>query len=117
MRNGNNGGSKSSGLEAYKSLYCDALAWVKGKYVDYISPQLYWSFDTLSAPYGELAAWWNSVLDGSGVKLYISHGAYMYDSWENPSGELTKQIESSRNLITYKGSVLYGYEAIEKNAR
>ncbi len=113
---GKNGGSKTRGLEAYESLYCDALAWIAGGYVDYLSPQLYWRFDTAAAPYGELAAWWNSVLDGSGIKLYISHGAYMYESWENPSGELKAQIESSRELITYSGSILYGYEAISKNS-
>ena len=113
---GENGGSQTRGLEAYESLYCDALAWIAGGYIDYLSPQLYWRFDTAAAPYGELASWWNSVLDGSDIKLYISHGAYMYDSWENPTGELTKQIGSSRELITYKGSILYGYEAIAKNS-
>ncbi len=113
---GKNGGSKTRGLEAYKSLYCDAPAWIKGGYVDYLSPQLYWRFETVAAPYGELAHWWNSVLDGSGIKLFVSHGAYMYDSWENPAGELTEQIESSRKLITYSGSILYGYAAIEKNS-
>ncbi len=112
---GKNGGSASRGLEAYESLYCDALAWIKGGYVDYLSPQLYWRFDTAVAPYGELANWWNSVLDGSSVKLYISHAPYMYESWDNPSGELTEQINSSRNMITYKGSILYGYAAIANN--
>ena len=113
---GKNGGSKTRGLEAYESLYCDALAWIKGGYVDYISPQLYWRFDTAAAPYGELAHWWNSVLDGSKTKLYISHGAYMYDSWESPAGELKAQIEYSREHITYRGSILYGYEAIKNNS-
>ena len=113
---GKNGGSKTRGLEAYESLYCDTLAWIKGGYIDYLSPQLYWRFDTAAAPYGELAAWWNSVLDGSGIKLYISHGAYMYDSWQDPYGELALQIESSRDLLTYKGSILYGYEAIVNNS-
>ncbi len=113
---GSNGGSESRGLEAYESLYCDALAWIKGGYVDYLSPQLYWRFDTAAAPYGELAEWWNSVLDGSGIKLYISHAPYMYESWDDPLGELTEQIEFSRELITYKGSILYGYEAIAKNS-
>lgn len=113
---GANGGSDTRGLEAYESLYCDALAWVRGGYVDYISPQLYWSFDTEAAPYGELSDWWNSVLDGSGVKLLISHGAYRYEEWEDPAGELAAQIEYSREALTYRGSVLYGYEAIRNNA-
>ncbi len=112
---GKNGGSKTSGLEAYESLYCDALAWAKEGCVDYIAPQLYWRFETAVAPYGELSDWWNAALDGTGVKLLVSHAAYMYESWEEPEGELTKQIEFSRNALNYRGSILYGYEAIDKD--
>ena len=113
---GENGGSKTRGLEAYESLYCDALSWAKDGYVDYIAPQLYWRFETAVAPYGELSDWWNAALDGTGVKLLISHAAYMYESWEDPEGELTGQIEFSRNALNYRGSILYGYEAIDKNS-
>lgn len=113
---GRNGGSRTSGLEAYESLYCDALAWVKGGYIDYLAPQIYWRFDTSAAPYGVLSDWWNSVLDGTGVKLYISHAAYMYDEWEAPEGELKTQIEYSRENISYRGSILYGYAALKNNS-
>ncbi len=112
---GKNGGSKTAGLEAYKSLYCDALAFAKGGYVDYLSPQLYWRFDTKVAPYGELAHWWNAALDGTSVKLIISHAAYMYEEWREPGGELKEQIEYARELLSYRGSVFYGYDAIKKN--
>ena len=113
---GKNGGSATKGLEAYESLYCDALAWARGGYVDYLAPQLYWRFDTKAAPYGYLSDWWNSALDGTGVKLLISHAAYMYDEWESPSGELTAQIEHSREALSYRGSVLYGYAAIASDS-
>lgn len=113
---GTNGGSATRGLEAYSSLYCDALAWAKGGYVDYIAPQLYWRFDTSVAPYGELVDWWNGVLDGTGVKLLVCHAAYMYeDGWENPSGEIKAQIEYARNALCYRGSLLYGYKALKNN--
>jgi len=113
---GKNNGSATAGLEAYESLYCDALAWAKGGYVDYISPQLYWRFDTRVAPYAGLSDWWNAALDGTGVKLLISHAAYMYDEWESPSGELSEQIEYSRGALCYRGSILYGFAALEKNS-
>lgn len=114
---GTNGGSATRGLEAYSALYCDATAWVKGGYVDYIAPQLYWRFDTAVAPYGELVDWWNGVLDGTGVKLLVCHAAYMYeDGWENPSGEIAKQIEYARDALCYRGSLLYGYKTLESDA-
>ncbi len=113
---GKNGGSATAGLEAYESLYCDALAWARGGYVDYLSPQLYWSFDTSAAPYAALSDWWNAALDGTGVKLLISHGAYRYEEWEEPKGEITRQIEYSRSALAYRGSILYGYKALQGNA-
>ncbi len=113
---GENGGSATRGLESYESLYCDTLAWAEGGYVDYISPQLYWSFDTEAAPYGVLSDWWNSVLDGTGVKLIISHGVYRYEENGKLSGELTRQINYSREALCYRGSMLYGYKALEQNS-
>lgn len=106
-------GSVSSGLEAYSSLYCDALAWAKGGYVDYLIPQLYWSFATKAAPFDNMARWWNAALDGSGVKYYIGHAAYkVADYAEN---EMGIQVEFARNLLCYRGSVFYGYEDIKNN--
>lgn len=113
---GKNGGSDTRGFEAYKSLYCDATAWAKGGYVDYIAPQLYWQRSTAAAPYEALANWWNAVLDGTGVDLLIAHGVYNYDTWDDPEGELTAQIELSRDLLCYKGSVLYGYAALKADS-
>ncbi len=106
-------GSTSSGLEAYSALYCDALAWAKGGYVDYIIPQIYWSFATSSAPFDNIARWWNRELDGTNVKLYIGHAAYRVADF--PENEIGIQVEFARNLYTYRGSVYYGYTDIAGN--
>ena len=117
--NGSNGGSDTRGFETYHSLYCDTLAWVKGGYVDYISPQIYWNFDSVSTPYGHLTEWWNKQLDGTGVDLWISHGAYFYDegaqSWKNPQGEMEDQVKFAREVLTYRGSMFYGYDELKRN--
>lgn len=113
---GENGGSATRGLSAYDAIYCDALAWVAGGYVDYLAPQLYWSFDTESARFDTLAAWWSRALDASGVDLYINHGAYRYAEGKVESGELTRQTEYARELYAYRGSLYYGYAALCDNA-
>lgn len=117
--NGKNGGSETSGLEAYSEIYCDALAWIEGGYVDYIAPQIYWNFSKESASYRVLSNWWNKKLDGSGVDLYISHAAYKYgtDEWGEADivDEMTAQIEYARGLISYRGSIFYGYEQLSEN--
>ncbi len=106
-------GSNTNGLEAYHSLYCDALAWAKGGYVDYLAPQNYWSVNTVAAPFDDVARWWNANLDGTGVDLYMGHAAYK--SGEYPEGEIYRQVEMCRTLSCYKGSIYYGYGEICSN--
>ncbi len=106
-------GSETNAFEAYSELYCDALAWAEGGYVDYLIPQNYWSFDTAAAPFDDVARWWNANLDGKNVDLYMGHAAYK--SGDYPESEIYKQIEMCRTLSSYKGSVFYGYQNIEEN--
>ena len=106
-------GSETKGLEAYSELYCDALNWANGGYVDYLAPQDYWSFGTAAAPFDDVARWWNANLDGTGVDLYIGHAAYK--SGDYNKGEIYKQVEMARALSCYKGSIFYGYENITSN--
>lgn len=106
-------GSNTKGLEAYSSLYCDALTWAKEGYVDYIAPQNYWSFDTEAAPFDEVARWWNANLDGTGVDLYMGHAAYKSGDYDER--EIAMQVEMCRALSCYKGSIFYGYENITEN--
>ncbi len=115
--NGSNGGSNTTSLEAYHSLYCDALAWIRGGYIDYISPQIYWTFDTKAAPFDVVTRWWNAQLDGSDVKLYVSHASYRYEDgeWTDPQGELAEQVAFARSEKYYYGSIFYGYDEINRN--
>ena len=106
-------GSDSSGFESYFSIYTDTLAWIDGGYVDYIAPQLYWSFSTSAAPFDNVARWWNKMLDGKDVDLYFGMAAYKADSF--PANEIGIQTEFSRTLLCYKGSIYYGYNEIKAN--
>ncbi len=113
---GKNGGSDTDGTSAYEELYCDAAAWINGGYVDYIAPQLYWRFDNKSARFDTLVRWWNTLCDSTGVDLYISHGVYRYaEGWDEPDNEILNQIEFARSELSYKGSLLYGYDVIRRN--
>ncbi len=114
---GSNGGSDTRGFETYVSLYCDSVAWINGGYIDYIAPQIYWSFDGKAAPYDVLVDWWTRAVDGTSVKLLIAHGAYRYEDgdWESPEGEMTRQVKYARESVAYRGSVYYGYEEIKNN--
>lgn len=64
-------GSLTKGHESYAGHYADTRLWVKKRFVDYIAPQLYWSFTHNSAPFACLADWWANTVKGTGVRLYI----------------------------------------------
>ncbi|MBQ8474575.1 MAG: family 10 glycosylhydrolase [Clostridia bacterium] len=113
---GDKNGSLTKGMQSYSDLYCDSLAWVKGGYVDYISPQLYWTTDNESIPYKSLCDWWSARVKGTKVKLVVSHAAYKYESgWEDPEGEIEAQVDYADGKKGYFGSIFYGYQAIYDN--
>jgi len=109
---GKNGGSATTGMEAYESLYCDALAWIEGGYIDYIAPQIYWQFSTSSARYDTLVRWWNKQLEGhDNIDLLICHAAYRSAEW-GTENEIRNQVEYARSELSYTGSIFYGWAAI-----
>ena len=114
---GKNGGSPTKGLEAYDEIYCDALAWIEGGYVDFICPQLYWNIGYPAADYAALVKWWDEKLEGhDDIALLIGHGAYKISTWENKN-EITDQLDLASKAAHYCGSVFYGYAQIRSDER
>ncbi|MBQ7500829.1 MAG: family 10 glycosylhydrolase [Clostridia bacterium] len=112
-----NGGSQTNGLEAYSEIYCDALAWIEGEYVDFICPQIYWNIGYPAAEYKTLVDWWNNAVDGhDSVKLLIGHGVYKISGWENEN-EIYDQLIFAASKKNYRGSVFYGYSEIKADTR
>lgn len=46
------------GLDAYASLYADSRKWLQEGWLDYFSPQLYWSISAPGQSFPKLLAWW-----------------------------------------------------------
>lgn len=61
------------GMDAYKSIYCDPINWLKNGTVDYISPQLYWPTTSTGQDYEILSPWWSDVCNQFRRHLYVSH--------------------------------------------
>ncbi len=108
-------GSNTKGMEAYSAIYCDAVAWINGGYLDYIAPQIYWETGDAAADFSTLTRWWSAQVDGTGVKLYISHAAYKAENFELGGQELAEQIRYSRAYMGVCGNIQYGYADIVKN--
>lgn len=51
------GSMTHAGQTNYDDLYADILLWLRKGWIDYVCPQIYWSFNTKAAPYGPLLDW------------------------------------------------------------
>lgn len=104
-------GSPTLGNESYSSNYSDTRAWIRNRWIDYVVPQLYWKFSHPKAPYAGLADWWADTVHGTGVKLYIGHGAHLHFAVNDPL-ELKNQLLFNSRRAEISGSVFYSYSRI-----
>lgn len=100
---------------SYDDQFADTRKWVKNNWIDYIAPQIYWTFDSKAAPYGELVNWWADVVKGTDVNLYIGHANYRKAdannkevSWTNPR-EISNQLKFNSLYDEVKGSIFFRY--------
>jgi uncharacterized lipoprotein YddW (UPF0748 family) len=103
-----------AGMDAYNTIYCDALAWLNAKSIDYLTPQLYWIIGG-SQDYSKLMPWWADRLNGR--HLYPGQAPYriLQDNWS--ANELPRQIRLNRNEPNCDGSVFFRAKNISANPK
>jgi len=82
------GSDTSAGIPNYDRAYADTKKWVLEGIIDYICPQVYWTFANSAAGYGVVSSWWSDLLKNNPsvqTQLYIGVGLY----WLNPDDEVT----------------------------
>ena len=107
-------GSMTGGSESYYKQYADTRLWVRSGWLDYIAPQLYWSFGHNTAAYAHLADWWAGTVRGTKTKLYIGHSIARIGTnreWSNPY-EVYNQMRYNTMVPGIRGSILYSYSKI-----
>lgn len=104
------------GLDAYSTIYCDAMAWLKAKSIDYLTPQLYWKFGG-SQDYAKLQPWWADSVAKYGLHYYPGHALYRV----NPSDgnwaaeEIPNQIRFDRSNPKVQGGVFFRTKSYTAN--
>lgn len=71
-----NGSDTHAGVPNYDRSFADTKKWVEEEIIDYIAPQVYFSFANPYVPYGEIVNWWSNVVKGKNVHLYIGQALY-----------------------------------------
>jgi len=91
-----------SGMDNYNDLFADPVAWMQHKWVDYITPQLYWAFSG-AQDYGKLCSWWATQLNGA--HFYTGNAAYRISTFG--ASELPNQIRYNRATPNVHGAVYF----------
>ena len=111
------GSDTQAGQTNYDDLYADPIAWMEGKYIDYMLPQLYWSIDHKTASYSKLLKWWAD--NSSNANVYIGNGSYKIKSdsdkkWFIPS-EIPNQIDLTRTYPNIQGNAYFSAKSFVNN--
>lgn len=86
------------GLDAYATIYCDAVKWMQEGWVDYLAPQLYWPTTQTAQSYTTLSAWWAST-STAGRHIFPGHSiARLGSSAAWTVEEMRLQVETTRAL-------------------
>lgn len=117
-----------SNLYAQDRYYVDVKTWMKSSgYVDYICPQIYWSFTHPACPYTNTVKQWAALKKNSKIDLYIGIAAYRAGiskkeakaigdtGWTKSSQELKKQVVAGHKISKVNGFVFYRYDYLFSN--
>ena len=112
------GSATTAGVETYYDLYADTRLWVKEGWLDYICPQIYWSFEQEPAPFDTVFDWWAECVKDTGVDLWVGHAFYKQGTdqpgWEDARQTL-RQVEYAQASAEYDGSIFFRYQHIKSD--
>ncbi|KUM99968.1 hypothetical protein AQI95_36305 [Streptomyces yokosukanensis] len=106
------GSDTQAGVQTYDDLYADTRTWVRGHWIDYIVPQLYWNIGFAAADYAKLVDWWAAVAKGSRTQLYIGEALYKAgaagqpQAWRDPV-ELSRHLTLAARHPQVRGHVFF----------
>lgn len=112
-------GSATTGLQSYSDVYADTKKWLEQGWVDYVTPQIYWSTGFSTASYSVLVPWWNN--NAFGRHVYVGHAVYKINAdadrdpnWYN-SSQINKQIRLNRSHSNIHGSTFFRSQYFSSN--
>lgn len=110
------GSATTAGVETYYDLYADTRLWVKEGWLDYICPQIYWSFEQEPAPFDTVFDWWADCVKDTQVDLWVGHAFYKQGTdqpgWEDAKQTL-RQMEYAAANAEYDGSIFFRYQHLK----
>lgn len=103
-------------LSSDQGYYVDYKTWLSSdNYIDYLAPQIYWSFSNSTFPYAKTLDRWLSFRKSDTVKMYVGIATYKAGSsleteWKNDPDVLKKQVEYGRDTGLVDGYIFFRYD-------
>ncbi|MEV0092918.1 family 10 glycosylhydrolase [Streptomyces sp. NPDC050738] len=111
------GSATTAGVQTYDNLHADTRKWVKEGWIDYICPQVYWNIGFAPADYATLVPWWDDVVRGTGVDLYIGEALYKAGDpaqpapWQDPA-ELSRHLTFAEGYRQVRGHIFFSAKQV-----
>lgn len=116
-----------SNLLSKNSYFVDIKAWMSTDgYVDYICPQIYWSFDNGDFSFDTVTQEWLSIYKNPNIDLYIGIAVYKaaagknsvwdWKQWHGKKTILKKQIKYCRDIEEIDGYSFFSYQSFIQKA-
>ncbi|WP_091541230.1 family 10 glycosylhydrolase [Alkaliphilus peptidifermentans] len=111
------GSNTNSSLTNYDQSFADTKRWVEEELIDYISPQIYFTFANSRVPYGEISDWWADVVKERNVHLYIGQALYkindnndQYFQGNDAVDEFDRQLKFNIMKPEIMGSIMFRFK-------
>lgn len=102
------------GFDAYDKLYADSLKWLVEGWLDYCTPQLYWSIDAKEQSYPVLLKWW---AEQNVKQRHLWPGdAVSRIGTNRPASEIVNQIRLARQQPGASGTTHWNFKPLLKNS-
>lgn len=101
------------GLDAYDELYADSRKWLENGWVDYISPQLYWTMNARGHGYATMLQWWAGA-NPLGRHLWPGVATSRIGPAQ-PAADFLRQIALTRLWPGSKGNIHWHIKTLTDN--
>ncbi|MFE5792060.1 glycoside hydrolase family 10 protein [Streptomyces sp. NPDC056503] len=114
------GSDTRGGVATYDDLYADTRKWIREGWIDHVVPQLYWHIGHSATDYTTLLDWWNAVVKGTGVGLYIGEALYKAgdpgqpEAWQDPK-ELSRHLALAAGRPAVGGHVFFAAKEVTED--
>ncbi|MFE3097322.1 glycoside hydrolase family 10 protein [Streptomyces sp. NPDC059248] len=112
------GSDTRAGIETYDDLHADTRTWVEEGWIDYVVPQIYWNIGYSAADYAKLVPWWNTLVKGTDVDLYIGEALYKAGDpaqgapWQDPA-ELSRHLTFAAKYGQVRGHCFFSAKEVK----